>query len=175
MEWFRLEGILEVICFHPLAMGRVAIHQIRLPRDPSNLAMNTCRDGAPTARSDTSHPAALVGLCRGRAVQSWGCMGLHHRQMDTALCAELQHAGNGQCDMLVPTSPETFTTACWQGQEQDRWEHCWHTAPLPAGMEGPTCTLAKVSTGLAVAQLHPSSVWAQQDPGQPQLCETFPS
>lgn len=95
--------------------------------------------------------------------------------MDTAPCAELQHAGNGQCDMLAPTSPETFATACWQGQGQDRWEHCWHEAPLPAGMEGPTLTLAKVSTGPVVARLHPSSAWAQHDPGQPQLCETFPS
>jgi len=31
------------------AMGRAAPHQLRLPRAPSNLAMNTSRDGAPTA------------------------------------------------------------------------------------------------------------------------------
>jgi len=33
----------------PCVVGRAATHQIRLPRAPSNLALDTSRDGAPTA------------------------------------------------------------------------------------------------------------------------------
>ena len=48
IEWIGLEGTLKPI--HPQcpAMGRVATHQLRLPRAPSNLALSTTRDGAPT-------------------------------------------------------------------------------------------------------------------------------
>ena len=38
-EWVRLETNLKSIQFQPHAMGRVAIHQIRLPMAPSNLAL----------------------------------------------------------------------------------------------------------------------------------------
>jgi len=44
-----LEGTFKVIRFQPPAMGRAATHQLRLPRAPSILALNTSRNGAPTA------------------------------------------------------------------------------------------------------------------------------
>ena len=49
MEWLGLEGTLKTIQFQPPAMGRIATHQIRLPRAPSSLALSTSKDGAPTA------------------------------------------------------------------------------------------------------------------------------
>jgi len=42
-----LEGILKLIQFQAPAMGRVAIHQFRLPRAPSNLTLGVSKDGAP--------------------------------------------------------------------------------------------------------------------------------
>ena len=52
IEWLTLEGTLRIIQSHPAATGRVPIHQIRLPRVPSNLALNTTRDGAPGLEPD---------------------------------------------------------------------------------------------------------------------------
>ena len=49
IEWLRLEKVLKTIWFQPLATGRVANHQVRLPRAPSKLVLNASRDGAPTA------------------------------------------------------------------------------------------------------------------------------
>ena len=48
-DWFRLEGTLKPIQFHPPAMGRDTSHQPRLPKAPSSLALSTSRDGASTA------------------------------------------------------------------------------------------------------------------------------
>ena len=56
-EWFCLEGTSNVIQFQPTTMGRAANHQTRLPRIPSILALNTCRDGAPTACARASPPS----------------------------------------------------------------------------------------------------------------------
>jgi len=39
IEWFKLEGILQI-------MGRVAIHQIRFPKAPSNLTLNQLHHSA---------------------------------------------------------------------------------------------------------------------------------
>jgi len=43
----RVGGALMPTLFQPPAMGRAAPHQLRLPRAPSNLTLNACRDGAP--------------------------------------------------------------------------------------------------------------------------------
>jgi len=51
-EWVRLETNLKSIQFQPQAMGRVAIHQIRLPMAPSNLALSTSRLGASVSRKN---------------------------------------------------------------------------------------------------------------------------
>ena len=50
IEWFGL----EVIQFQPPTMGRAATHQTGLPRAPSNVALNSSRDGAPTASLGSS-------------------------------------------------------------------------------------------------------------------------
>ena len=39
---------LKIIQFQPSAMDRVDTHEIRLPKVPSNLTLNTSRDGATT-------------------------------------------------------------------------------------------------------------------------------
>jgi len=44
-----LEGTLKIIQFQPPAVGKVASHEVRLPRAPSNLALNTSKDGISTA------------------------------------------------------------------------------------------------------------------------------
>ena len=49
IEWLGLEKTLKIIELQPPAVGRVAIHEIRLPGAPANLVLNTSRDGAPTA------------------------------------------------------------------------------------------------------------------------------
>ena len=41
-------GPQRALSSNPTAMGRAACHHIRLPRAPSNLALNASRDGAPT-------------------------------------------------------------------------------------------------------------------------------
>jgi len=46
MEWFGLEGTLQIPQFHPPALGRDPFHQPRLLQAPSNLALNVPRDGA---------------------------------------------------------------------------------------------------------------------------------
>ena len=46
-ERLELEGTSKIIELQAPAMGRVATHQIRLPRAPSNLALIVSRDGAP--------------------------------------------------------------------------------------------------------------------------------
>jgi len=57
MEWFGLEGTLQIIWFQPPAMGRDTFHQSRVLRAPSNLVLNTAREGAATA--------TLCNLCQG--------------------------------------------------------------------------------------------------------------
>ena len=47
--WLGLKGTLKPSQLQRPVMGRVATHQTRLPRAPSNLALNTSEDGAPTA------------------------------------------------------------------------------------------------------------------------------
>jgi len=42
-----LEGNLKTTQFQPLAMGRIATHQLRPHRVPSNLALRASRDGTP--------------------------------------------------------------------------------------------------------------------------------
>ena len=49
IECLSLEGILGIMQFQSSAMGRIATHQIRLPRAPSNIASNASRVGASTA------------------------------------------------------------------------------------------------------------------------------
>jgi len=48
-EWLELEGTLKLIQFQPPAVGRAGPRQLRLPRAPSNLALNSSRGGASTA------------------------------------------------------------------------------------------------------------------------------
>jgi len=45
MEWLRLGGTLK-IKLQPPRHGRLSPHQIKLPKAPSNLALNASRDGA---------------------------------------------------------------------------------------------------------------------------------
>jgi len=52
-----LEGTSQIISFQPPAMGRDTSHQTRLLKAPSNLALNTAREGAATA--------SLGNLCQG--------------------------------------------------------------------------------------------------------------
>ena len=49
IEWFGLQGTSKVIQFQPPTMARDTFHQTRLLRAPSNLALNTSREGAGTA------------------------------------------------------------------------------------------------------------------------------
>ena len=49
IERLGLEGTLNIIQSQPPAMGRVTTHQLTLCRAPSNPALSTPRDGAPTA------------------------------------------------------------------------------------------------------------------------------
>jgi len=50
IEWLRLEGTLKIIKLQsPFPWAGLPPHQIRLPRAPSSLALNSSRDGAPTA------------------------------------------------------------------------------------------------------------------------------
>jgi len=49
IQWFGLEGTLQTISFQPPAMGRDPFHQTRVLRAPSNLALNTAREGAAIA------------------------------------------------------------------------------------------------------------------------------
>jgi len=56
-EWFVLEGTLWIILFQPRAMGTDPFHQPRLLKAPSNLALDTAREGAATA--------SLGNLCQG--------------------------------------------------------------------------------------------------------------
>ena len=49
IEWFGLEGTLQLIQFQPHAMGRDPFHQPRVLRAPSNLALNPAREGAAKA------------------------------------------------------------------------------------------------------------------------------
>jgi len=51
----RLERILQSTQFHLPAVGRVANHQIRLPRAPSNLALHTLGASSRTNRAAPSH------------------------------------------------------------------------------------------------------------------------
>ena len=46
-EWFGLEGPLKIIQTKPPAMGRNTLHQTRLLKAPSSLALNTAREGQP--------------------------------------------------------------------------------------------------------------------------------
>ena len=48
IEWHKLQEPLKIVQFQVPAMGSVATHQLRLPKAPSKLALNTSRDGAPT-------------------------------------------------------------------------------------------------------------------------------
>ena len=66
-EWLRLEGTLKITRFQPPAMGRVATHQTRLPRTPSNLALSASMEGAPTFLAAFS-PALTLSLA---AVCPW--------------------------------------------------------------------------------------------------------
>ena len=52
IEWFGLEGTLQIISFQPPAMGRDTFHQTRLLKAPSHLALNTAREWAATASLD---------------------------------------------------------------------------------------------------------------------------
>ena len=45
-EWFELEGTLKIIQFQLHAISRAPTHYIRLPRAPSNVALNESRGGA---------------------------------------------------------------------------------------------------------------------------------
>ena len=56
-EWLELEGTLKLIQFQLPATGRAATHQLRLPRAPSSLALNTSRNGAFTASLGSSASA----------------------------------------------------------------------------------------------------------------------
>jgi len=47
IEQLELEGTLKIIQFQCPCYGLAVLHQIRLPRIPSNLASSTSRDGAP--------------------------------------------------------------------------------------------------------------------------------
>jgi len=47
IDWFQLEGTLKTIQFQFPSHGQ-GYHQLRLPRAPSNLALNASRDGAST-------------------------------------------------------------------------------------------------------------------------------
>jgi len=47
--WFGLEGTLQIIYFHPYALGRDCFPQPRVLRAPSNLALSTAREGPSTA------------------------------------------------------------------------------------------------------------------------------
>jgi len=49
IEWFGLEATLKIIWFQPPAMSGDIFHQTRLLRVPSNLDLNTAREGAATA------------------------------------------------------------------------------------------------------------------------------
>jgi len=49
IEWFGLEGTLKTISFQPRAMSRDTFHYTRLLKAPSNLALDTAREGADTA------------------------------------------------------------------------------------------------------------------------------
>lgn len=40
IKWLKLEGTFKIIYLQPPAVGRIATHLIRLPRGPSNLALN---------------------------------------------------------------------------------------------------------------------------------------
>ena len=46
LEWLGLEETLKVVLFQHTHVDRAAIHRIRLPRAPSNLALRTSTDGA---------------------------------------------------------------------------------------------------------------------------------
>ena len=46
-EWLGLEGTLKSTQFQPPVMGRAATQQLRLPRAPCNLALNTPGMGHP--------------------------------------------------------------------------------------------------------------------------------
>jgi len=45
----RLEETLKTVELYPPAVGRAATHQLRLPRAPSNQALNTPKDGSSMA------------------------------------------------------------------------------------------------------------------------------
>ena len=47
IEWLRLKGTLKIIELQPPCNGQVATHEIRLPRAPSSLALNTPGMGHP--------------------------------------------------------------------------------------------------------------------------------
>lgn len=48
MEYLVLERTLKISPFQRPAMGKDTFPQVRLLRAPSNLALNSARDGAPT-------------------------------------------------------------------------------------------------------------------------------
>ena len=49
IEWVGLQGTSKTIRFEPSTMVRVAVHQVRLPRAPSNLALNAFRNRVSTS------------------------------------------------------------------------------------------------------------------------------
>jgi len=46
MEWLGLEGTLQIIQFQTPPVGKDTFHQTRLLKAPSNLALDTGREGA---------------------------------------------------------------------------------------------------------------------------------
>ena len=56
LEWLGLEGTIKSTQFQPPAMTRFANHQIRQPRIPSNPALDTSSDGAPTTLGSSAVP-----------------------------------------------------------------------------------------------------------------------
>jgi len=53
IEWFWMEGTLRTIEFQTPSLGSDVPQQLRLPRAPSNMALNTPSDGASTASLHT--------------------------------------------------------------------------------------------------------------------------
>ena len=53
IEFLSLEGTLEIIQLQPPCCGLAAPHQVRLPKAPSNLALNASKDATPTPSLDT--------------------------------------------------------------------------------------------------------------------------
>jgi len=115
--WFGLEGTLWTILFQPPAVGRDPFHQPRVLRAPSNLALNTAREGAVTA--------SLGSLC-----QDLTTLIVQHFPILTSL--------NLPSARLKPFTPFLYCQACYTSHPGTGW---WHILGcdvfLPQPGQGP--------------------------------------